>query len=94
MSVEALQSDPSVVLCHSQVKVIDKCGNEVMNFNYCPDHASSTSPSRRFGDALRQDRWDFEVFGLIRATALRRTRLLESYVASDRALRAELALLG
>jgi len=94
MSVEALQSDPSIVLCHSQVKVIDEHGNEIMNFCYPAGHASSANPSRRFGDALSQDRWDFEVFGLIRASALRRTRLLESYVASDRVLRAELSLFG
>jgi glycosyltransferase involved in cell wall biosynthesis len=94
LSVERLQRDPTVVLCHSQVKVIDECGNEIMDFDYPADHASSTKPSRRFGDALSQDRTDFEVFALIRASTLRRTRLLESYVASDRVLRAELALLG
>jgi len=94
MSVEALQRDPSVVLCQSQVKVIDEHGNVITDFYYPAGHASSPVPSRRFGDVLRQDRWDFEVFGLIRASALRRTRLLDSYVASDRVLRAELALFG
>jgi len=51
-------------------------------------------PSVRLGDALRQDRWDFEIFGLIRIDALRRTRLMGRHVASDRVLRAELSLLG
>ena len=94
MSVKALQRDPSAVLCQSQVKLVDENGDEITNFHYPKGHASSTIPSQRFGDALSQDRWDFEVFGLIRTSALRRTRLLGNYVASDRILRAELALLG
>jgi glycosyltransferase involved in cell wall biosynthesis len=94
MSVKALQRDPSAVLCQSQVKVIDEYGDEITKFQYPEGHASSTVPSRRFRDALSQDRWDFEVFGLIRTSALRRTRLLGNYIASDRILRAELALLG
>lgn len=92
--VEALEADPTIVLCHSQVKVIDEHGEEVMNFDYRPGHAASPAPSARFGDALQQDRWDFEVFGLIRTDALRRTRMMDRYVASDRVLRAELSLLG
>ena len=94
MSVKALQRDPSAVLCQSQVKLVDENGDEITNFHYPKGHASFTIPSQRFGDALSQDRWDFEVFGLIRTSALRRTRLLGNYVASDRILRAELALLG
>jgi glycosyltransferase involved in cell wall biosynthesis len=93
-SVEVLEADRGVVLCQSQVIVIDEIGNFIMDFDYLPGHASSTIPSRRLGDVLRQDRWDFEVFGLIRTDALRRTRLLDYYVASDRVLRAELALFG
>jgi hypothetical protein len=53
-----------------------------------------SSPSARFGDALHQDRWNFEIFGLIRTDVLRRTKLMGGYVASDRVLRAELSLLG
>jgi hypothetical protein len=36
----------------------------------------------------------YDVFGLIRTDVLRRTRLQDRYVASDRVLRAELNLLG
>jgi len=92
--VEALEADSTLVLCHTQVKVIDENGEEVMNFNYPSGYGASLVPSARFGDALRQDRWGFEVFGLIRTDALRSTRLMDRYVASDRVLRAELSLLG
>jgi hypothetical protein len=92
--VEVLEADRGVVLCHSQIIVIDENGKLIMHFDYPQGHASSTIPSRRLGDVLRHDRWDFEVFGLIRTDALRRTRLLGHYIASDRVLRVELALLG
>jgi glycosyltransferase involved in cell wall biosynthesis len=92
--VQALEADPMIVLCHSQVKVIDENGEDVMDFDFPPGHGASPAPSRRFGDALHHDRWDFEVFGLIRTDALRCTRLMDRYVASDRVLRAELSLLG
>jgi hypothetical protein len=40
---------------------------------------------------LAEDRWCFELFGVIRAETLRRTRLLDRYVGSDRVLPADLA---
>ncbi len=92
--VEALEADPTIVLCHCQVKVIDENGAEVKNFDYPGGHGASMVASDRFGDCLRQDRWDFEVFGLIRMDVLRHTRMMARYVASDRVLRAELSLLG
>ena len=93
-AVAALEADPTLVLCHCQVKVIDENGADVMNFDYPPGHGASPNASARFRDALRQDRWDFEIFGLIRMDALRRTSMMGRYVASDRILRAELSLLG
>jgi glycosyltransferase involved in cell wall biosynthesis len=92
--VEALEADPAIVLCHCQVQVIDGHGAEVMNFDYPAGHGASPDASARFGDALRQDRWNFEVFGLVRMDALCRTSMMGRYVASDRVLRAELSLLG
>ena len=94
LCVEQLDIDPSAVLCHTQVRVIDRHGADRGDFEYPLDHADHPQPSRRFRDTLDQDRWCFEIFGLIRSEALRRTRLLDRYVGSDRVLRAELALLG
>lgn len=91
--VEALEADPTIVLCHSQVKVINENGDEVMNFDYRRGHGASPIPSARFADVLHERRC-FEVFGLIRTDVLRRTRMIDWYVASDRVLRAELSLRG
>ncbi len=92
--VEILDVDPSVVLSHTDVKIIDGEGRIKLNFRYPPGHAGWESPSRRFLDVMRLDRWCAELFGLVRSDVLRATRLMDRYVASDRILRAELALRG
>lgn len=92
--VEVLDADPGVVLAHTRTVVIDEEGRPVDDFAYPPGYARSDDPVRRFVDVVRADRWCFDVFGLVRADAFARTRMLDHYVASDRILRAELALLG
>jgi glycosyltransferase involved in cell wall biosynthesis len=92
--IEVLDRDPSVVVCHTQVRIIDENGLPQMDVVYAPGHAASTDPARRFADLLKEDRRSFEVFGVFRAATLRSTRLLDSYIASDRVLRAHLGLLG
>ena len=92
--VAALDADASVVLAHSQTLVIDERGEVIAELRYDPDHAASPDPGRRIADVLRTDRWCFDVFGLIRSAALQQTRKLDRYIASDRILRAELALQG
>jgi len=62
------------------------------DYTYVPGHGSAAQPSRRLRDVLAEDRWCFELFGVIRAETLRRTPLLDRYVGSDRVLLAELAL--
>ncbi|HJU87571.1 MAG TPA: glycosyltransferase [Gemmatimonadota bacterium] len=92
--VEVLDADRRVVLSHTDVEIVDGSGRVVEHFRYPPGHASSDSPSRRFLDVMRLDRWCAELFGLVRSDVLRTTRLMDGYVASDRVLRAELALRG
>jgi glycosyltransferase involved in cell wall biosynthesis len=92
--VEVLDHDPSVVLCHSRVTIIDEHGVVLGNFDIKLDKVGSVKPQDRFGNLIITDCWCFEVFGLIRASALKRTSLIAGYIASDRILRAELGLLG
>jgi glycosyltransferase involved in cell wall biosynthesis len=92
--VEVLDADPSVILSHTDVKIIDGEGRIKLHFRYPPGHATSESPAQRFLDVMRLDRWCAELFGLVRSDVLRTTRLMDRYVASDRILRAELALRG
>jgi len=92
--VGILESDPGIVLCHSNTEIIDEHDVVVGSYRYRSGHASGVSPSGRFNDVLREDRWCFALFGVVRSDALRTTRLLAGHVGSDRSLLAELALRG
>ena len=60
-----------------------------------PEHrAEGAEPARRFWDVLVRTMRTFEIFGLIRADVLRRTRLHGNYYGSDKVLLAELSLHG
>ena len=92
--VEVLDRDPSVVLCHTKFKIIDEEGNLRGPFDIDLKRAGSLKPQNRLGAILDTDLWCFDIFGLIRMSALKKTPLLASYIGSDRPLRAELSLLG
>jgi glycosyltransferase involved in cell wall biosynthesis len=92
--VEALDADPSLVASHTDGQVIDEHGRRMHDHRYPAGHAASSDPACRFADLLREDRRSLEVFGVFRASALRRTRLLGAYVGADRVLRTHLGLLG
>ncbi|MGH7450285.1 MAG: glycosyltransferase family 2 protein [bacterium] len=92
--VKALAHDSSAILSQARVKIIDKDGQVMKEHSAMSRHAYSPRPSLRFKEMLKTDLRCFEVFGLIRASLLKKTPLIASYIASDRPLRAELALLG
>jgi hypothetical protein len=90
--VEVLDSDPSVVLCHSYVKSVDKFGNEIKLWPSRPE-LGSESPHRRFRDNL--NRVDtFPIWGVMRRDVLKLTPLLGNYADHDRPLLAEVSLHG
>jgi glycosyltransferase involved in cell wall biosynthesis len=92
--VKVLDQDPSIVLCHSRVKFIDGQGKVLNKYDITLNNVGSSQPRERFGDLILVDHWCLEVFGLIRASVLRKTPVIGSYVASDRVLLAELGLRG
>ena len=92
--VEALERDTSVVLCHSRVRFIDERGEILTNYDVSLENTASVLPHKRFADLILVDHWCLEIFGLIRSSSLAKTPLFGGYVASDRVLLAELALLG
>jgi len=89
-----LDADDSVALCFTGVRVIDAAG-QVMGDH--PVDLRSTELSRphlRIPHLMGMTHWCFDVFGLIRRSALERTSLIRSHIGSDRNLLVELALLG
>jgi glycosyltransferase involved in cell wall biosynthesis len=89
----ALDQDPEAVMCFSRAIDIDETG-KYMRRNDTNLDTSSIRPYRRFHDLLYRYHACYHIFGLIRLEALRKTRLIEPYVGSDRALLAELVLMG
>jgi glycosyltransferase involved in cell wall biosynthesis len=92
--VEVLDNDDSIVLCNSRAAFIDENGEVIAYYIIKLNKVNSPKPHDRFGDLIFFHHWCFDVFGLIRSDALRKTSLIKSYPGSDRALLAELGLLG
>jgi glycosyltransferase involved in cell wall biosynthesis len=92
--VSVLEQDPSVVLCHSKITLIDDFSKRTVPVYESAALSASSSPSERFGAVILHDRVCADIYGVIRSHALRKTSLIAPYVGSDRTLRAELALLG
>jgi glycosyltransferase involved in cell wall biosynthesis len=94
--VSVLDSEPTVLLCHSKVMFIDENGNLFNNqpTNYTRDGIYSRSPVNRFWNLISFEHWCIDIFGLIRRSALKKTDLIGSYVGSDRNLLVELGLKG
>ena len=92
--VEAFEAaDGSAVLVYPRADFIDEEGIPRAHDTYGVESRAS-APWTRFGIAVRDTGPVNPVFGLARAAALEQTRLIGSFVASDRVLLAELALLG
>jgi glycosyltransferase involved in cell wall biosynthesis len=91
--VEVLDADPTIVLCSGRYMEIDENGDPIEEQPYRLDLASSR-PHVRLGELMCTSRGHPIMFGVIRASTLRKTRLLANYHGSDRALLAELTLHG
>jgi glycosyltransferase involved in cell wall biosynthesis len=108
--VRLLDEDPLVILAHSGTVFIGDDGQafplEIDTGTYVdpktgarqqpdsPTIGDSPIAVERFRQVLSRARWGTHMFGIIRREALRQTRLLPNFAGSDRAMLAELALLG
>lgn len=108
--VAVLDDRPAVVLASGQTRLINDDGSPVAYDEHLkcyvtrhgapvgiidPEHrAEGQVPAARFWDILVRTMRTFEIFGLIRTDALRRTVLHENYYGSDKVLLAQLSLLG
>jgi glycosyltransferase involved in cell wall biosynthesis len=108
--VRLLDEDPAAVLAHSATAFIDDDGQAFpldsdteayvdpkTGARQRPDSPSigdSPSSVARLWQVLSRARWGSHMFAVIRRDALRQTQLLPNFAGSDRAMLAELALLG
>jgi glycosyltransferase involved in cell wall biosynthesis len=91
--VEILETNPTIVLCHSQTAHIDGDGQPLKLRQY-ENKSDSEKPYERFRDQLSFFKPSWKIFGLIRKESLDKTPVLGDYIGSDRNLLAELSLLG
>lgn len=91
--VRSLDANPQAVVCQSFIETIDDSGNYLATYEWCTPAFESGDPSERLR-ALWQSPWPMQIYGLVRASALRRTRLFAPFRRADWALIAELALCG
>lgn len=98
--IEVLDKEPSVILCHSKVKLIDEYGKDLKSDDYHVKisditlNTDSLKPDERFREILFGDNSFYAIFGLIRSNILRKTPLLGAYTNGDGILLIRLALLG
>ena len=93
--VEVLDTDPSIVLCHSKVGCIDENGVVIGNYdNRTLYNISSWKPHERFADMLSLRNPCWSIHAVMRASSLEKTPLHGNYIDADRNLLVEISLLG
>jgi glycosyltransferase involved in cell wall biosynthesis len=93
--VRVLDQDPSVVLCHSKTGRIDENGTFLGNYDRKSHwEIDSEKTSERFRELISIGYPKGIIYGVGRVQAIRKTRLLGTYVGADRNLMAEIGLTG
>jgi glycosyltransferase involved in cell wall biosynthesis len=108
--VALLEANPDAVLAHTGTAFIDEKGEmlpfeqETRSFidpktgkRYwadVPDIGDTGVAINRFWQVLTRARWGTHMFGVVRREILQQTSLLPNFAGSDRAMLAELTLLG
>jgi len=91
--VEVLDREPDTVLCYPGTNLIDAQG-EIQGVYADGLNLHSPKPHKRFRQFFDTQGLCHAVFGVIRASALKRTSVIGNYAMSDRVLLGELALHG
>lgn len=95
MCTNLLTADPTVALAHAQVAFIDEHGTPTGQFEKDLSAAADASPVTRFKAMTYTQHECTAIFGVTRTELLGKTNLVTThYHGSDRALLAELSLLG
>lgn len=91
--VEILESDPGCVVAYTSTKEVDENGNFIQNY-VTPMRLDLDDPVARFRQMLLIPCWCYEIYGVMRRSALQQIPPLGSYVNGDGVLLARMSLLG
>ncbi|MDT3685401.1 MAG: glycosyltransferase family 2 protein [Pseudorhodoplanes sp.] len=92
--VRALEMDQDAVLAYGMTRSIDEDGRLIPLVGSMMTDMGDDTPPRRFRKVIAEVGTCYEVFGVFRREALKKSALHRFYYGSDRALIAEMALLG
>lgn len=92
--VSALEQDPEAIGAFPKTECIDETGAVIPTVGKPLPDRKGLTPAQRFMRGVREGGTMFEIFGLFRRDVLHKTMLHLPYYGSDRALLAEIALLG
>jgi glycosyltransferase involved in cell wall biosynthesis len=91
--VEILESDPGCVVAYTSTKEVDENGNVIQKY-VTPMHLDVDDPVARFRQMLLIPCWCYEIYGVMRRSALQQIPPLGSYVNGDGVLLTRMSLLG
>jgi len=91
--VAALETDAGCVVAYAKTKEVDENGTFIKN-HVTPMTADSNDPVTRFREMLLTYHMCYQIFGVMRMSALRQLPPQGSYVNSDGVLLAQMSLLG
>lgn len=91
--VAALDANPDAALCYPKTDLIDSTGQVIRPYEDNLD-LRSPDPVERFRQGLGQIGLVNVIYGLMRSSLLKQTRLMRNFVGADEVLVLELALLG
>lgn len=91
--IEVLDRNPDIALCYPKTVLIDEDGNEIKKYDDRL-HMMEKAPHERLRHYLTKVNLANAVFGVIRTSVLRDTRLLGKYFGADYILLMELCLRG
>ncbi len=91
--VEILESDPDCVVAYANTREVDENGIFIKNYVF-PAKADSSDPVGRFREMLLLLTHCYQIFGVMRVSALRQIPPQGIYVHGDGVLLARMSLLG
>lgn len=97
--IAVLDQDPSIAVCYSKTRIIDEKScplddDRISKMLQAKIDTVSSSPSTRLYNVIAVDYLCIQLYGVMRAQALRDTKVFVGYYGCDRNTLAELALLG
>src|SRR5262249_19254785 len=91
--VEILESDPGCVVAYASTKEVDENGSFIKNY-VTPINVDSNNPIARFREMLLMYHMCYQIYGVMRMSALRQIPPQGVYVNGDGVLLARMSLLG